>query len=242
MDDHESITVLNLAGAYRISDRFQAGVGVPFISRNLDSPGTQASATGTGDLLVDAAYEIIPDLTYSEWRPKGFAFVQITLPTGPSTYDSKDPLQIDTRGRGFYTLGLGAAFLKTFSTIDITLTLEGHRSLGRTVTAPGGGPLELNPSFGGSALAGIGWSPGNGSLRIGASLSPIYEGRIEVTGTVNSLSDPQLAWNTSLQAGYLLSDEWSTGLSYTDQTLMGPAQNVSLSRSVALSVQHRWPL
>ncbi len=241
-NDSESLNVLNLAGAYRLFDRAQIGVGIPLISRSLENPETSASSSGTGDLLFDFAYEIIPDFTYSEWRPKGFAFVQLTTPTGPSTYDSSAPYQIDTRGRGFYTLGIGMAFLKTISDFDLTLTFEGHRSFSRTVTSPSGAALDLIPSFGGSLMAGLGWSPGGGSFRIGTSLSPIYEGRIETLGAIQSISDSQIAWNTSLQAGYLLNDEWSTGLNYTDQTLMGPAQNVSLSRSIALSLQHRWPL
>ena len=240
--DSETINVLNLAGAYRVLDRGQIGLGVPVISRSLENPETSASASGAGDLLFDFAYEVIPDFTYSEWRPKGFAFVQLTTPTGPSTYDSSSPYQIDSRGRGFYTLGLGMAFIKNFSNVDLTLTFEGHRSFSRTVASASGVTLELIPSFGGSMMAGMGWSPGGGDFRIGMSLSPIYEGRIETSGAIHSTSDPQIAWNTSLQAGYLLGDEWSTGLNYSDQTLMGPAQNVSLSRSITLSLQHRWPL
>ncbi len=241
-DDDESLSVFNLSGAYRIFDRGQIGASIPIVSRAMDSPEMYTTASGLGDLLFDFGYELIPDYTYSRWRPKGFVFLQVTLPTGPSTYDSVEPFQIDSRGRGFTTIGVGMVFLKTVSDFDFILTFEAHRSLPRTSDTGTGMSLEIVPSFGGTALLGAGWSPGGGSFRIGASLSPVYEGSMETYGDVESVSEPQLAWNTSIQAGYMLSDEWSLGLNYTDQTLMGPAHNVSLSRSVAFSVQHRWPL
>ena len=240
--DREGLDVFNLAGAYRLFDRGQIGLGVPVISRSRNTPNAQANAAGIGDLILDFAYEAIPDFDYSVWRPKGFVFVQMTLPTSASTYDSVVPFQIDARGRGFYTLGLGAAFLKTISNWDFILSLELHRSLRRTVTAQDGSNLFLVPNFGGTAMVGAGYSPGGGNLRFGISLAPIYEGSIDVYGAIDSTSDPQFSWSTSFQCGYLITDEWSAGASYIDQTLMGPASNVSLSRSVLLSVQRRWPL
>ncbi len=241
-DDDESLSVLNVSGAYRIFDRGQIGASIPIVSRAIDTPEIYTTASGPGDVLFDFAYEVMPDYTYSRFRPKGFAFLQVTLPTGPSTYDSIEPFQIDSRGRGFTTIGAGMVFVKAISDFDFILTFEAHRSLPRSVVTEAGANLEVVPSFGGTALVGAGWSPGGGSFRFGASLSPVFEGSMETTGDIRSVSEPQLAWNTSIQAGYMLSDEWSLGLAYTDQTLMGPAQNVSLSRSVALSVQHRWPL
>ncbi len=241
-DDREGLDVFNLAGAYRIFDRGQVGFGIPLISRNRNTPSATAGAAGIGDLIFDFAYEAIPDFDYSEWRPKGFVFLQMTLPTSASTYDSIEPFQIDARGRGFYTLGLGAAFLKTISNWDFLFTFELHRSLKRTLTAQDGSTLSLVPQFGGTAMLGAGYSPGGGNLRFGASLAPIFEGPIDVYGAIDSISDSQLSWSTSFQVGYLLSDEWSAGATYTDQTLMGPASNVGLSRSILLSIQHRWPL
>ena len=240
--DSENLDVFNLAGAYRITDRTQAGLGVPIVSRSRQTSTAETSASGLGDVIVDFAYEALPDFTYSEWRPKGLVFLQATLPTGPSTYDSTLPFQIDARGRGFFTLGAGCAFLKTLSNWDFIFNLEVHRSFKRSITSQDGSGLTLIPSFGGTAMLGAGYSPGGGSFRIGATLAPIYEGAMEVTGGIQSTSDPQLSWGTSIQAGYLIAEEWSAALNYTDQTLLGPAQNVSLSRSFALSIQRRWPL
>ena len=240
--DSEDLNVFNLAGAYRITDRTQVGLGIPIVARSRQTPTVETSASGLGDVILDLAYEALPDFTYSEWRPKGLVFLQATLPTGPSTYDSTLPFQIDARGRGFFTIGAGCAFLKNLANWDFLFNLEVHRSFRRTVTSQDGGSLTLSPSFGGTAMLGAGYSPSGGRFRIGAGLSPIYEGAMDVSGGIQSTSEPQLSWGVSVQAGYLISDNWSATLAYTDQTLLGPAQNVSLSRSVAISLQRRWPL
>ncbi len=241
-NDSEITQAFKLEGAYRVSDRVQAGAVLPLIRRARELTQASASAYGLGDVTLDAAYEVLPEWSYSAWKPHGFLFLQTTLPTSPSTYDAEAPFQIDARGRGFFQLGLGAAFLKGVGNWDLIASAEGHRSFARTFTTPDSGDLNLTPGWGATGLLGVGYSPRAGSVRLGVSLSPVYEGPIQTTGAVNSRSNDQLVWNTSAQVGYMISTEWSSSLTYTDQTLLGPARNVSLSRSVALSAQKRWAL
>ncbi|MBI3554827.1 MAG: serine protease spb1 [Deltaproteobacteria bacterium] len=241
-NDSEVTQAFRLDGAYRISDRFQAGAVVPLIRRARQLTAATAQAYGFGDITLNAGYEALPEWSYSAWKPHGFLFLQTTLPTSPSTYDSEAPFQIDARGRGFFQLGLGAAFLKGVGNWDFIASVEGHRSFARTFAASDGGTLNLTPGWGATGLLGVGYSPRAGIVRLGLSLSPVFEGPIDVRGEVNSTSADQLVWNTSAQVGVLISPEWSSALSYTDQTLLGPTRNVSLSRSVALSAQKRWAL
>jgi hypothetical protein len=50
--------------------------------------------------------------------------------------------------------------------------------------------------------------------------------------------------DTAIDANYLVAEEragtWTLFASYVDQTLLGPARNATLSRTVALGLQHRW--
>ena len=241
-NDSEITQAFKLDGAYRVSDRFQAGVVVPLIRRARTLTNDSASAYGFGDVTLAAAFEALPEWSYSAWKPHGFLFIQSTLPTSPSTYDAQAPFQIDARGRGFFQLGVGAAFLKGVGNWDFIASIEGHRSFARTFTAPGSGDVNLTPGWGTTGLLGVGYSPLAGAVRIGLGLSPVYEGPIQVRGEIASQSASQLVWNTTAQVGYLISPEWSAALTYTDQTLLGPARNVSLSRSVALSAQKRWAM
>lgn len=240
--DTEVAETLMINGALQLTDGLQGGIGVPVIRRARSVSNMQASSAGLADIELDLAYEILPDQTYSVWRPHGFAFVEATLPTSPSIYEATAPFLIDARGRGFFSSGGGFALFKETGNFDAILVAEGHRSFSRSVTLPDGTPLRLMPGWGGSLLLGAGYSPGMGNFRVGASLSPIYEGSIGTSGGFEDESSAQLVWNASVQLGYLVTREWSASLSYLDQTLVGPARNISLSRGISLFLQRRWQL
>lgn len=240
--DSELTQIMQLNGAYLVADRLQLGAGIPLERRSREIDSSTTSAQGLGDIALDIAYELIPEWSYSRWRPHGFVFFQTTLPTGPSVYEASSPYLLDARGRGFLSLATGAVLTKSFGDWDFLLSAEGHRSFSRNVQTPDGSSLGLSPGWGGSAVAGAGFSPSGTPFRIGVSLSPIFEQGISAAGEVNAVSDSQLVWNTSAQLSYAIEADWSASIVYTDQTLVGPAHNVSLSRTLSASLQKRWTL
>jgi hypothetical protein len=241
--DSEQIQTLKIEGAYLVADRLQLGAGIPLVRRmrSLEA-GDEHSASGLGDVSLNSTYEFMPQWIYSAWKPRGFGFIQVTTPSSPSIYDARQPYLLDARGRGFWSVAVGTAFVKSVGNWDFVASFEGHRSFSRTLTATDGGELTLIPGWGGSVSLGGGISPFGGDFRFGLAISPIYEGAITSRGSVDSRSEYQLLWNTSFQASYLISADWSSSLVYSDQTLLGPAHNVSLNRALALSLQRRWEL
>jgi hypothetical protein len=242
--DNEQIQTLRLEGALLLSDRWQAGASLPFSRRARSTPSSASSASGLGDIGLSAAYELLPEWEYSAWRPRGFVFVQALIPTGGSIYeasfDATEPWGLTARGRGFYALGAGTVFLKTWGNWDASAVAEAHRSFARTFAAQTDAELRLVPGWGGSAALAAGYSPARLPLRLGLAISPAYEGSVEALGLVDSTSDPQLVWNASAQLSWMAGHASALSAIYTDQTLMGPATNVSLSRSLALLYQQRW--
>jgi hypothetical protein len=242
--DTEQIQTLRLEGAYLLTDRWQTGASLALSRRSrVTSRTDSSSASGLGDITLSAAYEVLPEWEYSAWKPRGFLFAQFLIPTGGSIYEASfsatQPWGLDSRGRGFDTGGLGALFTKSWSSWDSSILVETHRAFSRTfATAPG--PLKLIPGWGASASAGAGYSPSGVPVRFGLSLAPSYEGGIASEGTVTSSSDSQLVWNTSAQLGWMVTHGSTLSAIYTDQTLVGPASNASLSRTFALSYQKRW--
>ncbi|MGE0615053.1 MAG: serine protease spb1 [Bacteriovoracia bacterium] len=240
--DAETTETLKLDGAWMLSERWQAGASLPVLWRARETTTSSARSQGLGDVSVSAAYEFLPERTYSVWRPRGFFFLQSTLPTSPSIHDAVAPYLVDARGRGFFSVAGGAAFVKVLGNWDLLLTAELHRAFARTFQDADGSITRFFPGWGGSALLGAGWSPGGGAFRLGLSFAPVFEGAITSEGGVNTTSSSQLVWNSSAQFAYAFDEAWATNVAYTDQTLLGPARNVSLSRTVIFSLQKRWPL
>jgi hypothetical protein len=243
--DDEQAQTLRIEGAFLVADRWQLGASIPVTRRSRETARMNSSASGIGDIGLSAAYEILPEWDYSPWKPRGFVFTQLTIPTGGSAYDasltSSQPWGMDARGRGFYSGGAGALFVKSWSSWDALLIAETHRSFTKTFTDPGTNePLKLTPGWGGSLGLGAGYSPGRLPIRFGLLVSPAHEGGTLAEGSIDSHSSSQLVWNTSLLAAWMPTRQSSVSAIYTDQTLVGPASNVALNRTFAVLLQKRW--
>ncbi|MDX9730810.1 MAG: hypothetical protein RBT63_03475 [Bdellovibrionales bacterium] len=233
----ESLYSVKLQGAHIFKDRFQIGGSIPVLQR---ARGHESSS-GLGDIGLNFGYEILPEWSYSSWRPRGAAFLSLTIPTGRSIQEADAAYLLDARGRGFWALGIGASFTKVFSTRsfgqwDTVATLEGHRSFPKDVrnqTLQG----TLHPGWGASLAAGIGYNLGE--ARIGAMLTNIYEDAVRTTGSISSDGALARYVTAAITASYMLDDEWAVSLTASDQTLLGAPTNTSLSKGVAFSLQRK---
>jgi hypothetical protein len=243
----ETTSVFRVDGAVLLSDRWQAGVGLPFFSRSLSRAGTEASANRMGDIEADVAYEVLPEWDYSAWKPRGHLFFGGAIPTGRSIYESELPGLVDATGKGFYRLQVGGILTKRWALWDASLVAELHRSLPRTfaATANSPDPTRVDPGAGGSLSIAGGVSPGGGNFRIGLRVQPNWNsGKSVRVGDIRKDSGRTQTVDTAFEVTYLASEAdggtWTVFGSYTDQTLLGPARNATLSRTVALGIQHRW--
>jgi hypothetical protein len=236
----ENNQLYRLEAAMLLSDRIQAGVGFNLVSHTVSRPARTDSMTGMGDFRMSLGYEILPSWTYSNWKPQGFLFSVVTVPTGRSSYESESPTAADVTGNGFYSLSVGSLFIKRWSLWDVFLVSEVHYSLPRMFEVAEQALL-AEPGVGGSAGLGVGFSPGGGSLRIGLRLQP----RIDQARYIQSMDSGlprgvQANCDTGLDFAYLLTSNDTVMLTYTDQTLLGPAVNSNLSRVFGFNYQHRW--
>jgi len=239
-NDSETTFIYRMDFAKVIADRYQAGVSLPIVTHAIDKPSTQANSTRLGDIRLTVSYEALPEWSYSAWKPKGLVFLQTTLPTGRSIYDSEEAGMVDATGLGFYSISTGALLTKSWGTWDMYSVPEFHYSFNRSFENPiNSETVKVSPRFGASLAFGIGYNPGN--LRFGLRLQPVFsQSKITESSTGKNESGAQKSWDTSLEASYLLKEEWTLLSSYTDQTLLGPAQNATLSRTFSVGIQRRW--
>jgi len=279
-----------------LSDRMQGGLSVPVTTYSVlrggsaggasTGSGISESSTGLGDLRLSLGYEVLPAWSYSSWKPQGFLFSALTLPTGRSYDGSSRTLATDVTGAGYFSWTVGALLLKKWTVWDAFLVPEIHYALPRTLwereAAIGGGvaiggdkrgdgrgdrgaatgpargletgtALRLSPGFGGSLGVGFGFSPRSGQLRLGFRLQPRVEQGVQVSapaaggGTLGSARDyvtstgvSVATCDTGIDVSYMMSSVDSVSVSYVDQTLLGPALNSGLSRSLGIGFQHRW--
>jgi hypothetical protein len=229
----ESLESLKLQGAHIFSDRFQIGASLPVIRRTRAA----SSSSGIGDTAFNLGFEVLPEWEFSEWRPRGVSYLTLVIPTGRSIQDASESLQLDARGRGFWSLGLGTTLTKVLGTFDLVSAIEGHKSFAKSVSTAES-QSELTPGFGGSLLVGAGFNFKD--ARIGASLTANYEDAVETRGPIASSGAPSRFATFTLSASRMLGDDWAAAVAYSDQHLFGAPINTSLLEGFSLSVQRRF--
>lgn len=242
LDDESDLYKIDVA--HIISDRTQAGLSLPIQARRKE--GDQGGkSSGLADVSTQFAYEYLPDWDYNPYRPKGIGFISLTLPTGKSIDESTDGLGLDSRGRGFWALGVGTILTKSWVSgengFDVNSVLEVHRALAKhTQNSLTSGTLR--PGTGGTISVGSGYNIHN--IRVGANLSWFYEDPVtfdtDSSNYMDSSGAVQRFATGSLSSSYLFTDNWSATLTYADQTLFGDPTNTTLAKSLSLMIQKRW--
>lgn len=229
---HQQVRTFRLEGAHLLSDRWQIGGTVPVIRRSLQSE----SYAGLGDVSASLAYEYLPDWDYNPIRPKGIGYFQLTLPTGKSRFDSEVG-GLDSRGNGFWAVGLGTLLTKAIGRWDAFSSFEIHRSFEKRIeTSHVSGTL--SPGVGGTL--GLGGGCNTAFWRFGGSIVWTSEDPIPLRGASNIEGFVERYATGVFSVSYLANEAWSGTLSYADQTLFGDPVNTSLGRTIALQVQRRW--
>lgn len=232
-DEHQKVQTVKIEGAHIFADRWQAGFSLQTILRSR----LGESYSGLGDLSTSVGYEYLPDWNYNPYRPKGTGYFQVILPTGKSRADSELG-GLDSRGNGFFALGLGTFLSKSIRKWDVFSSLEVHRSLSKNISnsqITG----TLKPGWGSNFSLGGGYNVKD--YRFGSSISWTYEDPIDVEGPQGTSQGSIERYATAaFTVSYLWNDDWSGTINYSDQTLFGSPLNTSLGRGVALQLQRKW--
>lgn len=230
-DEHQKVQTLRIEAATLIADRWQTGISLPIIQRHYSGD----TSSGLGDVATTLGYEYLPDWNYNPYRPKGLGFLQLTMPTGKSRAESENGL--DSRGLGFWAVGVGTLLTKSWRRWDSFISLEGHKSFAKDF-ANSQTQGTLNPGYGTTFGGGAGYNLAK--WRLGGSVLWTYEDPIEMQPAGWSAGSVERFATTSFTASYSPNDEWSGVLIFSDQTLFGEPVNTSLGKTVLLQLQRRW--
>ncbi len=232
---------LVLSGAYLLTPLWQTGFTLPYKFNTHRNGNFEESSNGMGDIKAQVAYEFLPEYGYNPWKPRGFIFLEQSIPLSNSTYDANKPLRTDSLGNGFFSTALGMSFVKTIGQFDYLFMAEIHQGYKKSFSLPSQN-ITVTPRLGSSAMFGLGLSPYNGDLRIGATLLYSSEGKKKIEGDTNNVSERAEFLEIGVSASYLIFDSLSATLSYRDQSFFGVANNTTLAKSATFSMIHFFEL
>lgn len=235
---HQKTQNVKVDWAQIINDLYQVGLTANVMQRSRGSSDSEKSSQ-LGDVVLSSAYEFLPDWDYNPWRPKGFGFLQVTLPTGKSKYESERG-GLDSSGLGLFSMSIGTLLTKSWNAYDILVNMEAHQAFEKTITTSTF-KGRVRPNLGGSWGLGAGYNWEN--WRWGTQVLWVYEGPTSLKGEGGYLDQKgaiERYANFILSASYMINDEWSSSLTYSDQTFFGAPINTSLSKGIGFLLQKRW--
>ena len=226
----ESTNMARMDLAYSWTDLYQNGVSVRYQNKKRSFSGAEANDSGWSDVGLFQAYQPVK-------YQRTWIFNSINIPTSNSVYDSKETFSVDAHGTGTYQAGLGIFHLVNYTAWDLVFSSEVHHSFARSFNK-GQDEREVGSFWGTSLSAGAGYIPWRKKIRYGFNLTPRLEGQknVRINGN-NQNSKQSVVWDSVLNVTYSINADYAIGASYLDQTIVGPAKNTLLTRSISILFQ-----
>jgi hypothetical protein len=221
---------INFQSEYQITDRVQLGTRFSIVDKSIVKSGMKENTKGLSDIEIQSTYEYLPDFTYSEYRPRGFVYIKLSIPTSKNLYNSTSSVFSDVRGTGIYSLSAGNFFIKKINSYTFKLTFEWSHLFGKSY------PYFKSHDYDKFNIPlGLAFTPLNTDFTFGLTDTFNYQFGKKLSGEINSNSPYEYFWDLSLFVNYSpnRNDLWS--LSYSDSTLIGKSINSPLYRTIGLN-------
>lgn len=192
-----------------------------------------ASETHCNDTLIGYNYELLPEYSYSWWKPLIYLSALINLPTGNSIYDPSGLAEgTGVTGHNQWGTGAGMTIRKVYFPWTWTLQFKSLYLFSRSFET-----LNVSSFYDHSAALFLNYALGIQDIQI-------------LTGVTSAHLSPRSISTSSASSGWQRNTTWILGLqkamteniflggSYSDQTLLGPAANTLLNRSFTLNINY----
>lgn len=218
-----------LRAAYVLDSRIQYGLELPIKLNTKKLTTQEESSSSISDISFQIAYEFLPELEFSKWKPRGFIFLKQVIPVGKSTYNSEKMLMTDATSNGFFTTSLGLGFYKVISQFDWQALADLSFKHSREFTTSSGDKLYISPGIEQKYLLSAGYSPNNGNWRFGTGIQYLHSAAAK-----SSLSQSKYILESNGNLSYVI-DNKSFSISYFDQSFWGTAKNSPLAKGITFS-------
>lgn len=234
-DKKRVLQVLNINAAAAAGESGQFFLASGHVTSNFQEDGSSNSTRNFSDTLLGYSYEVVPEYTYSSWKPVVYLSVMVNVPTGHSIYDKNELSEgADVTGHNQWGAGLGITARKVF--FPVTLLAQGKvlRLLAKDFSG-----TEVS-GFYDSSLAGFvtyafRWQ--DVSLSAGITWNHLSSRKIT---TLDSASGSSQVTTSILSLQKPLSDSWGLAFAVSDQTLIGEPRNTLLNRSYTLNFNYNY--
>ncbi|NQZ02521.1 MAG: hypothetical protein HRT45_17820 [Bdellovibrionales bacterium] len=229
---------LNLASAF--ADRQQVFLNTAWMQGSYSDSEESGEASSLSDTLVGYTYEVLPEYSFNWWKPNLFVTALVNLPTGHSIYDRTELSEgADVTGHGQWGAGLGVTLRKVYFPLTLTLQLRAIQLIPERFERA---EVESFVDSSLALMAGYATRLWGVQLNTGITQNHLSERRAMPIPRGARLMSAGVSQNSTVLLGLqkAIDEQWSVGLNYSDQTLIGPAVNSILNRGVSLNLDFQY--
>jgi hypothetical protein len=223
---------LNLAGTVTSSQQYF--ITTSFLDgRYSDSIGS-GSSQHLSDTQMGYTFEVIPEYSFSYLRPVVYLSLLANLPTGKSIYDDSSLSEgTDVTGHNQWGLGMGLTARKVYFPLTLTLQARSLRMFAKTFNQ-----LNVSDFYDSSIALLFNYATRFKDVSLNLGLTAYHLSKRSIGTGAESGVMQNLTVILGLQKP--LNESWNVGLNYSDQTLVGPAKNSILNRTITLNVNYNY--
>ncbi len=218
-----------------LEERHQINLSSSLNSGSFSSEFEKATSNNLSDTLISYTYELLPEYSYSKFKPQVFSSVFLSVPSGHSIY-KKNGLSEGTSVTGHeqWGVGLGLTLRKVYFPFSFLAQIKSIRFFSKNFDN-----FSVSDFFDTSINFTTSYTTKffNIIINSGLTLSHISPKKIN-TLRIKSLESISTGLFFGVQKN--ISIDTSIGIIYTDQTLLGPAKNTLLNRSMSLNINHKF--
>jgi hypothetical protein len=234
-DKDREVQSLGLNVATSFGQRHQAFINASAIQGHYRDDVESGTSQHLSDTLIGYSYEALPEYSFSYWKPIIYITALVNLPTGHSIYDDSELSEgTDVTGHNQWGTGAGLTLKKVYFPLTLTLQAKTLRLWAKTFAES-----RVSGFYDSSVALLASYATRLWSLQIntGITWNHLSERTLE---TSNVRSGESQSYTALVGLQRPLNDDWGVGVNYSDQTLIGPAKNTLLNRSMSLSLNYNY--
>lgn len=230
-DKERKVQNLKLDIATSLNSSSQVFLSSSYSIGTYQSSGAQSSAYNFSDILLGYNHEVVPEYSFSYWKPVVYLTALVNLPTGNSIYDKNSLGEgAGVTGHNQTGYGFGVTLKKVYYPLTLTLQAKVLELLKTEILS-----TRVSGFYDSSISLLSSYSAFEYIAHLGLSFNHLSSR--EVNG-YNSGSAQKSTLMIGLQRP--LNDSIHVGISYADQTLIGNAKNTLLNRTYSINLNYNY--
>jgi hypothetical protein len=225
---------LGFDAVYSLTDRSQMFTKASFFRNSYSSAVLNQQQTDLSDLVIGYTYEVLPEYTYSKWKPVVYLSTLLNLPTGRSVHDPNGLAEgADVTGYDQWGLGAGLTFRKVWFPFRAIVQLKSLALFRDDLSG-----VEVSNFWEHSAGLTLSYSVPNFydvNLTSGLTWQSLQGRSVDKIRTADS---EFVSFNFSIIKP--LNDSFVLSVNYVDQTLLGTPENSLLNRAFSTNINYNF--